>query len=182
MKQLLVISRGIDMLNTWIGKGATWLILATVVISAGNAMMRKFFGEGSNALLEIQWYFFAAVFTLGSGYAFLKNAQVCIGFLANKFSPRTRNWIDVGGILILLLPFSYMMFTLTWPLLTQAYESGEMSFNPGGLIRWPVYAMLPAGFSLLALQGLSELIKRLDFIFGDGPDVMAHDFAHDAVE
>ena len=182
MKQLLVISRGIDMLNSWVGKGATWLILVTVLISAGNALMRKFFGEGSNALLEIQWYFFAAVFTLGAGYAFLKNAHVRIDFLSNKFSSRTRNWIDVGGSLIFLLPLCYMMFTLTWPLLIQAYSTGEMSFNPGGLIRWPVYAMLPAGFSLLALQGLSELIKRLDFIFGDGPDVLAHDHAHDAIE
>ena len=154
---------------------AMWLILAATLISTGNALIRKIFGTSSNAWLEIQWYLFAAVFMLGGGYAFLRNAHVRIDFISSKFTDRTRNWIDIGGILVFLFPLCYMMVTLGWPLFINALESGEMSSNSGGLIRWPVYALIPLGFAILFLQGISELIKRLAFLTGNGPDVLAHD-------
>lgn len=174
MQLLLRLSRLIDAISGFIGKIAMWLILSATLISAGNAIVRKVFGTSSNAWLEIQWYLFAAVFMLGGGYAFLRNAHVRIDFVSGKFSDRTRNWVDVGGILIFLFPLCYMMATLGWPLLVQAWTSGEMSSNAGGLIRWPMYALIPAGFSLLFMQGVSELIKRLAFLTGHGPDVLSH--------
>ncbi len=174
MTGLLQLSKLIDLLNHWVGKFAMWLILAATLISAGNALVRKVFGTSSNAWLEIQWYLFAAVFMLGGGYAFLRNAHVRIDFISSKFSARTRNWIDVGGIVIFLLPLCYMMITLGWPLFERAWISGEVSSNAGGLVRWPVYGLIPLGFGLLALQGLSELIKRLAFLIGVGPDALDH--------
>lgn len=175
MSFLLSLSRLIDALTERIGKLAMWFILATTLISAGNAIVRKLFDTSSNAFLEIQWYLFAGVFMLGSGYAFLRNAHVRIDFISSKFSARGRNWVDVIGILVFVFPLCYMMATLGWPLFVNAYESGEMSSNAGGLIRWPVYALIPAGFALLALQSLSELIKRIAFLTGNGPDVLAHE-------
>ena len=174
MSFLLQISRLIDAVSELIGKLAMWLILAATLISTGNALIRKIFGTSSNAWLEIQWYLFAAVFMLGGGYAFLRNAHVRIDFISSKFTDRTRNWIDIGGILIFLFPLCYMMVTLGWPLFVNAYVSGEMSSNSGGLIRWPVYALIPLGFALLFLQGVSELIKRFAFLSGQGPDVLSH--------
>jgi TRAP-type mannitol/chloroaromatic compound transport system permease small subunit len=175
MTPFLALSRVIDQITTWIGKFTMWLILATTLISAGNAIVRKLFGIGSNSLLEIQWYIFAAVFLLGAGYGFLRNSHVRIDFIASKLSARTRNWIDAVGIIIVLFPFCALMIILSWPLFTQAYYSGEMSSNAGGLIRWPVYALVPAGFGLLMFQGVSELIKRIAFLFGQGPDVISHE-------
>ncbi len=174
MSLLLRLSRLIDGLSDLIGKLAMWLILAATVISAGNAIIRKTLGTSSNAWLEIQWYLFAAVFLLGGGYAFLRNAHVRIDFISSKFSDRTRNWIDVGGIVIFLLPLCYLMIYEGWPLFVNAWTSGEMSGNAGGLIRWPVYAFIPLGFALLMLQGLSELVKRLAFLTGQGPDALSH--------
>jgi TRAP-type mannitol/chloroaromatic compound transport system permease small subunit len=174
MHSLLQFSRAVDALSAWIGRLVMWLILITTFISAGNAIVRKLFNNSSNALLEIQWYIFAAVFMLGAGYAFLRNAHVRIDFISSKFSARTRNWIDIGGIVIFMFPLCYMMITLSWPLFHNAWVSGEMSSNSGGLIRWPVYAMIPAGFGLLALQGFSELIKRVAFLKGMGPDALDH--------
>jgi TRAP-type mannitol/chloroaromatic compound transport system permease small subunit len=175
MSFLLSLSRLIDALTERIGKLAMWFILATTMISAGNAIVRKIFDTSSNAFLEIQWYLFAAVFMLGSGYAFLRNAHVRIDFISSKFSARGRNWVDVFGILVFVFPLCYMMATLGWPLFENAYVSKEMSSNAGGLIRWPVYALIPAGFALLALQSVSELIKRIAFLTGNGPDVLAHE-------
>lgn len=174
MSFLLPLSRFIDTVSEWIGKLAMWLILAATLISTGNAVVRKVFGTSSNAWLEIQWYLFAAVFMLGGGYAFLRNAHVRIDFVSGKFSDRTRNWIDVFGIVVFLFPLCYMMTTLGWPLFMNALNSGEMSSNSGGLIRWPVYALIPAGFTLLFLQGVSELIKRFAFLTGNGPDALSH--------
>jgi TRAP-type mannitol/chloroaromatic compound transport system permease small subunit len=175
MTFLLQISRLIDALTNRIGQLAMWFVLATTLISAGNAIVRKIFDMSSNAFLEIQWYLFAAVFMLGSGYAFLRNAHVRIDFISSKFSARGRNWVDIGGIVLFVFPLCYMMATLGWPLFMNALNSGEMSSNAGGLIRWPVYALIPAGFALLALQSVSELIKRIAFLTGDGPDVLAHE-------
>lgn len=174
MLLLLRLSRLIDGLSDLIGKLAMWLILIATVISATNAIIRKTLDTSSNAWLEIQWYLFAAVFLLGGGYAFLRNAHVRIDFISSKFSARTRNWIDVGGIIVFLLPLCYLMIYEGWPLLVNAWESGEMSSNAGGLIRWPVYALIPLGFALLMLQGLSELVKRLAFLTGHGPDPLSH--------
>ena len=173
MRALLKLSQAVDGLNTLVGKVTMWLILATTLISAGNAIVRKIFDSSSNALLEIQWYLFAGVFLLGAGYGLLKNSHVRIDFLSSRFSDRTRNWIDVFGILAVLFPFCVIIIALSWPLFIQALASGEMSQNAGGLIRWPVYGLVPLGFGLLMLQGLSELIKRLAFLTGNGPDVMS---------
>jgi TRAP-type mannitol/chloroaromatic compound transport system permease small subunit len=177
MHFLTMISRGIDRLNQTVGQFTTWLILATTLISAGNAIVRKAFDSSSNALLEVQWYLFAAVFMLGAGYGLLKNSHVRIDFISGMLSPRTRNWIDVGGIVLALFPFCVICIYLSWPLFMQAYNTGEMSSNAGGLIRWPVYALVPAGFTLLMLQGLSELIKRISFLMGQGPDALSSEEA-----
>ena len=174
MTALLQWSRWIDALNRTIGNITLWLVLITTLISAGNAIVRKAFDASSNALLEIQWYLFAAVFLLGAGYALLNNAHVRIDFVASRWSARTRNWIDVGGIVLALIPFCLLSIYLSWPMFMRAYVSGEMSSNAGGLIRWPVYLLIPAGFALLLLQSLSELVKRLAFLQGVGPDSLAH--------
>jgi TRAP-type mannitol/chloroaromatic compound transport system permease small subunit len=174
MHGLLGFSRAIDLLNTWMGKIAMWCVLATTLISAGNAIVRKAFDTSSNSLLEIQWYLFAGVFMLASGYALLQNSHVRIDFVSGRLTPRTRNWIDVIGILSVLLPFCLICIYLSWPLFTRAWVSGEMSQNAGGLVRWPVYLLMPAGFALLLLQGLSELVKRVAFLRGQGPDSLAH--------
>jgi TRAP-type mannitol/chloroaromatic compound transport system permease small subunit len=173
LRALLKLSYVVDWLNTVIGKITMWLILATTLISAGNALVRKIFDSSSNSLLEIQWYLFAGVFLLGAGYGFLKNSHVRIDFISSRLSARTRNWIDVVGIVAVLFPFCVIVINLSWPLFVQALASGEMSQNAGGLIRWPVYGLVPLGFGLLMLQGVSELIKRLAFITGNGPDVMS---------
>jgi len=174
MTALLALSGVIDRINTWIGKLAMWLILATTLISAGNAIVRKAFDNSSNALLEIQWYLFAAVFLLASGYALLQNSHVRIDFISSRLSARTRNWIDVIGFVAVLTPFCLISIYLSWPFFMQAWVSGEMSSNAGGLIRWPVYLLIPVGFTLLMVQGFSELIKRLAFLRGQGPDALAH--------
>ena len=174
MQGLLKLSALIDTSNRYLGRFLTWLILVSVAISAGNAIVRKIFNVSSNAFLEIQWYLFSAVFLLGAGYAFLKNAHVRIDFLSHHMSARTRNLIDAVGIIVFLLPLCYLMIDLAWPVVVNAYESGEMSQNAGGLIRWPVYALVPLGFAVLALQGISELIKRIGFIRGVSPDVIGH--------
>jgi len=175
MTLLLSLSRLIDKITTGIGKFTMWLILATTLISAGNAIVRKIFNVSSNGLLEIQWYLFAAVFLLGAGYGFLRNSHVRIDFIAAKLSSRTRNWIDVVGIIAVLFPFCVLSIVLSWPLFTNALTSGEMSQNAGGLIRWPAYGLIPLGFGLLAMQGVSELIKRIAFLIGHGPDVLSHE-------
>jgi len=173
MTPFLSLSRLIDTISTWAGKLTMWLILATTLISAGNALVRKAFNQSSNSLLEIQWYLFAAVFMLGAGYGFLKNSHVRIDFISSKLSDRARNWIDVIGILAVLFPFCGIGIALGWPFFMQAFTSGEMSQNAGGLIRWPAYGLIPLGFALLMLQGVSELIKRIAFLSGNGPDVLS---------
>ncbi len=163
---LLALSRGIDHLNELIGKMVGWLVLAAVLISATNAIMRKAFDIGSNAYLEIQWYLFAAVFMLGAGYVFLRNAHVRIDFIATKLSARTNALIDLLGIVVFTIPLCLILMYLSWPVFERAWVSGEMSQNAGGLIRWPVLLLIPVGFGLLLLQCLSELIKRAAFLAG----------------
>ncbi len=177
MTGLLSLSSLIDRLNTLIGKFTMWLILATTLISAGNAIVRKAFDISSNGLLEIQWYLFAAVFMLGAGYGFLKNSHVRIDFISTRLTDRTRNWIDVGGILFVLFPLCFLLIVLSWSPFMNAFENGEMSQNAGGLIRWPVYILVPIGFGLLMLQGVSELIKRIAFLRGVIADPIGGDAA-----
>ena len=175
MTPLLSLSRLIDGMSNLIGRAMMWFLLATTLISASNAIIRKVFNISSNAFLEIQWYLFAAVFMLGSGYAFLKNAHVRIDFISSKFSARGRNIVDVIGIIVFVFPLCYLMVKLSWPVFENAWVSGEMSSNAGGLVRWPVYGVIPLGFTILAIQAVSELIKRVAFLTGNGPDVLAHD-------
>ena len=166
MNALLKISALIDRINETVGKIVMWLVLAAVLISAGNAIMRKAFSIGSNAYLEIQWYLFAAVFMLGVGYVKLKNAHVRIDFVSARLSKRTNALIDAVGIVVFTIPLSIIMVELGWPLFVRAWISGEMSQNAGGLIRWPVMLLIPAGFTILLLQAISELIKRIAFLRG----------------
>jgi TRAP-type mannitol/chloroaromatic compound transport system permease small subunit len=166
MRALLKLSGLIDAINEGIGKIIMWLVLAAVLISAGNAVMRKAFDVGSNAFLEIQWYLFAAVFMLGSGYVFLRNGHVRIDFISSKLSKRTNAIIDILGIVIFTIPLSLILIKLSWPVFERAWVSGEMSQNAGGLIRWPVFFLVPAGFTILAFQCVSELIKRVAFLTG----------------
>lgn len=170
MNALLPLSGLIDRFSNGIGHLVRWLVLAAVLISAINAIVRKAFNLSSNAFLEVQWYLFAAVFMLGAGYAFLRNVHVRIDFIANRLSRRTNAVIDALGIVIFLIPLCLIMIALSWPLFVTAWETGEMSQNAGGLIRWPVYLLIPVGFTVLLLQGLSELIKRLAFLQGAIPE------------
>jgi TRAP-type mannitol/chloroaromatic compound transport system permease small subunit len=167
---LLQLSRMIDRLSEFIGRWVAWLVLAAVLISAGNAVSRKAFNMSSNAFLEIQWYLFAAVFLLASGYTLMRQEHVKIDVISGRFSKRTQIWIDIVGICAFLFPFIYMIIKLAMPLVINAFVTGEMSSNAGGLIRWPVFALLPAGLLLLGLQGVSELIKRVAFLRGLIPD------------
>jgi TRAP-type mannitol/chloroaromatic compound transport system permease small subunit len=163
---LLRVSQLIDSANEWIGKLTMWLVLAAVIISAGNATLRKAFNIGSNAWLEIQWYLFAGVFMLGVGYVMLKNAHVRIDFISSKLSKRTNAIIDAVGIVVFTIPLALIMINLGWPMFERAWTTGEMSQNAGGLIRWPAWALLPLGFAILLLQAVSELIKRVAFVTG----------------
>jgi len=163
---LLNLSSGVDALSTQIGRLIRWLVLASVLISAGNAIIRKVFNISSNGFLEIQWYLFAGVFLLGSGFAFMRNVHVRIDFISSKLSKRTNAIIDAAGIVVFLIPLCLIMAWLSWPLFARALASGEMSQNAGGLIRWPAYLLMPVGFGLLLLQAVSELIKRIAFLRG----------------
>lgn len=171
MNALLALSRGIDRFNQLLGRSAGWLILLMVLISAGNAVVRKAFDHSSNAWLEIQWYLFSAVFLLGAGYTLLRNEHIRIDIVSNRLSPKARAWIDILGTLLFLLPMVSMMLVYGWPIFAEAWRTQEYSSDPGGLIRWPVFALIPAGFALLALQGVSELIKRVAILRGLPVDI-----------
>ncbi|MBA2723375.1 MAG: TRAP transporter small permease subunit [Methylibium sp.] len=170
MQALLHLSRLIDALNERVGKLILWLVLAAVLISAGNAVIRKAFNISSNAFLEIQWYLFAGVFMLGAGYTLLRNAHVRIDFVSSRLSARSNAVIDSLGLVLVLMPLAVLMIDLSWPLFMRAWVSGEVSGNAGGLIRWPVLLLIPAGFALLLLQAVSELIKRIAFLRGALPE------------
>ncbi len=170
MAPLLSLSRLIDRLTSWVGRWVAWLVLAAVLISAINAAVRKLFNTSSNAYLEIQWYLFAAVFLLAAGYTLMRQEHVKIDVISGRFSKRTQIWIDIVGLAFFVLPLVYTVVHLSVPLVVRAYEMKEYSQNAGGLIRWPVFAMLPLGFSLLGIQAISELIKRIAFLRGLIPD------------
>ena len=166
MTLLLKLSQLIDWLNERVGKGAFWLVLLMTIISAGNAIVRFIFNYSSNGLLEIQWYLFAAVFLLCAPYTLQRNEHVRIDVLAGKLSPRGMAVIDIIGSLFFLLPMVVLVLWLSLPLVKDSFAINEMSANAGGLIRWPVKSLLPLAFTLLALQGISELIKRIAFLGG----------------
>lgn len=167
---LLMISRGIDWINETVGKTVFWLVLFAVVVSAVNAIIRYAFNMSSNAWLELQWYFFGAIFLLCAGYTLLRNEHIRIDVVSSRLSPTTRNWIEIVGGIFFLLPLSIGMMWLSWPIFMNAIISGEQSSNAGGLIRWPARLMIPIGFFLLSLQAVSELIKRVAVMQGLIPD------------
>jgi TRAP-type mannitol/chloroaromatic compound transport system permease small subunit len=166
MQALLKFSRAVDWLNTQVGKYVIWLILASTVISGVNAVVRKVFSVSSNAYLEVQWYLFAAAFLLAAGYTLLNGEHVKIDVISSRLSKRGQIWIDIIGFTFFLTPVCFAILWYGTPFFLQGYRSGEMSSNAAGLIRWPVYLMIPLGFTLLLLQGWSELIKRIAFLQG----------------
>ena len=173
MKLLLTLSVWIDALNRMIGKHIIWLVLIAVLISAANAVTRKFFNLSSNAFLEIQWVSFAAIFLLGAPYALQTNSHVRIDLLTSRWSARTRVWVELFGTLLFLLPMSILITAMSWPVFLTAFSSGEVSSNAGGLLLWPARLLVPLGFALLSLQGISQLIKCIGFLFGLDTDPTA---------
>ena len=170
MRALLGLSRAIDALNETVGRLSYWLILAAVLISTGNAVVRYSINMSSNAWLEIQWYLFSFVFLFCAGYTLLHNQHVRIDILTGFLSARGRAWVDIFGTVFFLLPMAIAIMWLSWPVFVDAYRSHEVSTNAGGLLIWPGRLMVPAGFLLLVLQGISELIKRVAFLLGLIPD------------
>lgn len=166
MGALLGLSRGIDRVNLLIGRTSAWLVLAAVLVSAGNAIIRKIFGVSSNAWLEVQWYMFGAVVLLGAAAALYRNEHVRVDLIYGAVSDRTRLWIDLFGIIFLLLPFVSYAAWLCWPIFVESWRINEGSSNAGGLLRWPAKLLLPVGFGLLFAQGLSELVKRIAALRG----------------
>lgn len=170
MNALLGMSRAIDAVSERLGRFVYWLLLAAVLVSTVNAIVRKAFSVGSNAYLEAQWYLFATVFMLGAGYVLLHDQHVRIDALAGRWSKKVRAWIEVVGLTFVLIPMCLVIAWMSLPSVTLAYTSGEVSANPGGPIRWPLYVLVPIGMCLLALQALSELIKEIAFLAGRGED------------
>lgn len=170
MKLLLKISRLIDAMTERVGRTIYWLVLIAVLVSAVNAGVRKVFDMSSNAFLELQWYLFSAVFLLGAGYALLKQEHVRIDVVYGKFPKRVQIWIDIFGTLLFLMPMALLILWHSWPVFVDAFLTNEHSSSAGGLLLWPVRLLLPAGFALLIVQALSELIKRFAFLRGLIPD------------
>ena len=170
MNALLAVARAIDAVNERVGRWVTWLVLAAVLISAANAIVRKAFDMSSNAFLEVQWYLFSAVFLLCAGWTLLRNEHIRIDVIAGRFSRRTQTWIDVFGFVFFLMPMVLLILYESVPWAIRAIESGEYSPSAGGLILWPAKVLVPIGFMLLLLQGFSELFKRIAFLRGLGPD------------
>ena len=170
MSSLLLVSRLIDRLTERIGHAFYWLVLAAVLISAANAVVRKTFNVSSNAFLEIQWYLFSAIFLFLAGYTLLRNDHVRIDVIASRLSKRAQTWIDIVGTVFFLFPMAILIMWLSWPLFVEAYARHEISTNAGGLVIWPARLLVPVGFFLLIVQGISELIKRVAFLRGLAPD------------
>jgi len=164
MRFLLATAKFIDALNEHVGRIVLWLVFVTTAISAGNAIVRKAFDLSSNAWLEIQWYLFAAIFLLAAGYTLKHHDHVRVDVLFTRLTPRAQAIIDLAGSLLFLVPFCVLMIYLSWPIVVESWTRGEVSADAGGLVRWPVKAMVPAGFALLGLQGISEAIKRIAFL------------------
>ena len=181
MSGLLALSRGIDRFNELVGRWVSWLILAAILVSAGNAVIRKAFNMSSNAWLELQWYLFGAAFMLAAAYTLRQNEHIRIDIVYGAFSRRVQHWIDLFGHVFFLMPFVILMIVYFIPYVGLSYRSGEMSNNAGGLILWPAKSALLIGFVLLGFQGVSEIIKKVAVMRGDiddpNPFVSAHEQA-----
>lgn len=169
MRALLAIARAIDWINGWIGRVFAWFVLAAVLVSAGNAIIRKSFNISSNAWLELQWYLFGAVFLLCAAWTLRENEHVRVDVLSATLSARGRAIIDLVLHILFLMPFAVLMVWLSWPFFISSYASGEMSSNAGGLIRWPAKLFVLVGFISFAAQGISEIIKRSAQVSGAIP-------------
>ena len=173
MRLLLSFSALVDAMNEKIGVICNWLVLLACVVSAGNAMIRYAYDQSSNAWLEVQWYMFAVIIMFGAAYTLRKNEHVRVDIVYMTLSRRGQLWIDILGTLVFLIPTCAILAWLSWPFFMQSYNVFEHSSNAGGLLRWPIKLVLPVGFALVALQGLSELIKRVAFL---------NDYAVDSLE
>ena len=182
MQALLAISRGIDRVNAFIGKSVMWLILLAVLVSSGNAIVRKTFNWSSNSLLELQWYLFGAAFMGAAAYTLQQNEHIRIDVFYGTRTRRTQHWIDLFGHVFFTLPFVVLMTWLLVPYALQAFNSGQISTNAGGLIIWPARAILALGFALLVAQALSEIVKKIAVMQGLIEDPHPFISAHEAAE
>ncbi|MEI2415341.1 TRAP transporter small permease subunit [Orrella sp. JC864] len=182
MNALLALSRLIDAINTAVGRAVTWLTLIVVLVSAGNAVVRKVFNTSSNAWLELQWYLFGALFLLAAGYTLLRNEHVRVDVLASRLPRRVQLYIEIFGVVFFLMPACLLILWLSWPMFMDSFLTNEQSSNPGGLVRWPVKLLIPVGFALLVLAGLSHLIKCVGFLMGRCADPGAREEALSAEE
>jgi TRAP-type mannitol/chloroaromatic compound transport system permease small subunit len=182
MAGLIALSRLIDRVNSLIGRWVSWMILAAVLVSAGNAIIRKVFSMSSNAWLELQWYLFGAAFLLAAAYTLRENEHIRVDIVYGMFSRRTQHWIDLFGHVVFLMPFVLLMIFYLVPYVGLSYRSGEMSNNAGGLILWPAKSLLLIGFALLGIQGISEIIKKIAILRGDMEDSNPFVSAHEMVE
>jgi TRAP-type mannitol/chloroaromatic compound transport system permease small subunit len=181
MQRLLRLARAVDALNELVGRWVYWLVLVMVLESAGNAIVRKVFDWSSNALLELQWYLFSAVFLLCAGWTLLRNEHVRIDILQSRYPPKVQAWVDIFGTVFFMLPAVSIFFWLSIPWFWRSFTEQEISGSAGGLLFWPARILVPIGFALLALQGLSELVKRIAFVAGQGPDpIKRHDHSAEA--
>ncbi len=169
MAGLLALSHVIDRVSWFAGIVASWFVFLACMISAGNAVSRYLFSASSNAWLEIQWQLFAGTFLLGAAWVFKLNEHVRVDLFYGSRSERAKLWIDVFGLIVFYFPAILTILFMAWPFFTTSFRSGEVSSNAGGLILWPVKMLLPLGFGLLVLQGLSELIKRVAALRGEAP-------------
>jgi len=168
MKFLLAIAGLIDRLNERVGRTVLWLTLVVVIVSAGNAVVRKVFHTSSNAWLELQWYLFGAIFLLASGYTYLRNEHVRVDVLSSRFPAKVQVWIEIIGIVFFIFPAAGLIFWLSLPYFYDSWRLQELSSNTGGLIRWPAKLLIPVGFALLILSGVSKLIKCVAYLAGHG--------------
>jgi TRAP-type mannitol/chloroaromatic compound transport system permease small subunit len=182
MSVLIRLARGIDAVTAFVGKAVSWLILLAVLVSAGNAISRKAFDVASNAWLELQWYLFGAAYLLAAAYTLQQNEHIRIDILYNMYSRRRQNAVDLFGHIFFLMPFVLLMLAYFFPYVLLSYETGEVSTNAGGLIIWPGKLMLLLGFGLLALQGVSEIIKKIAIMRGLMPDEHQHVASHQSLD
>ena len=182
MNGLLSVARFIDRMNTLIGKGAFWLVLVAVLVGSVNAVVRKVFSISSNAFLEAQWYLFAAVFLLCAPYALLKNQHVRIDLISNRLAPRARAWVELFGTFFFLMPICVIVVKLSWTVFVTALLSHEMSPSEGGLPLWPARMLVPLGFGMLFLQGISQAVKCIGFLKGDCVDPLEREVKPSAEE
>ncbi len=182
MSGLLGISRVIDRFHTVVGRWVAWLIFVAVIISTVNAIIRKVFDTSSNSWLELQWVLFGAVFLLCAPWTLLSNEHIRIDVVNSLFSKRIRNWIDVLGHVVFLMPFCVIMIITSWPFFIRSFSINEQSLNAGGLPQWPAKFLIPLGFMLLMLQAVSELIKRVAIMRGHMEDTTSGGGHHAAAE